>query len=128
MPRGGAPKLRNRRVPPPPGRRRGQGVITGLAARRPAALLKRVGTLNRAATNQVMEDILMEDILESTTTQGHVWALIVASDIGLKPHCRLLTLLASIHSLLLNRTVTELSNERVFRLRLVRLTNSPFSC
>ncbi|XP_037642196.1 UAP56-interacting factor-like [Sebastes umbrosus] len=49
---GGVPKLRNRRVPPPPGRRRGQGVITGLAARRPAALLKRLGTLNRAATNQ----------------------------------------------------------------------------
>ncbi|XP_045908460.1 UAP56-interacting factor-like [Micropterus dolomieu] len=52
VPRGGAPKIRNRRVPPPPGRRRGQGVITGLAARRPAALLKRVGTLNRAAINQ----------------------------------------------------------------------------
>lgn len=52
VPRGGAPKLRNRRVPPPPGRRRGQGVITGLAARRPATLLKRLGTLNRAAVNQ----------------------------------------------------------------------------
>ncbi|XP_036938636.1 UAP56-interacting factor-like [Acanthopagrus latus] len=50
--RGGVPKLRNRRVPPPPVRRRGQGVITGLAARRPAALLKRVGTFNRAAANQ----------------------------------------------------------------------------
>uniref|UniRef100_A0A3B4YDA8 UAP56-interacting factor n=1 Tax=Seriola lalandi dorsalis TaxID=1841481 RepID=A0A3B4YDA8_SERLL len=42
--RGGAPKLRNRRVPSLPGRRRGQGVITGLAARRPTALLKRVGS------------------------------------------------------------------------------------
>ncbi|XP_034071313.1 UAP56-interacting factor-like isoform X2 [Gymnodraco acuticeps] len=52
VPRGGAAKLRNRRVPPPPGRRRGQGVITGLAARRPGALLKRVGTLNRAAVTQ----------------------------------------------------------------------------
>ncbi|XP_035526386.1 UAP56-interacting factor-like [Morone saxatilis] len=52
VPRGGAPKLRNRRVPPPPGRRRGQGVITGLAARRPAALLKRVGTFSKAAINQ----------------------------------------------------------------------------
>nr|XP_046263367.1 UAP56-interacting factor-like [Scatophagus argus] len=53
VPRGGtAPKLKNRRVPPPPGRRRGQGVITGLAARRPAALLKRVGTFSRAAVNQ----------------------------------------------------------------------------
>ncbi|XP_068457166.1 UAP56-interacting factor-like [Clinocottus analis] len=51
-PAGGAAKLRNRRVPPPPGRRRGQGVITGLAARRPAALLKRLGTINRAAINQ----------------------------------------------------------------------------
>ncbi|KAI3375157.1 hypothetical protein L3Q82_021680 [Scortum barcoo] len=49
---GGAVKLRNRRVPPPPGRRRGQGVITGLAARRPAVLLKRAGTLNRAAIIQ----------------------------------------------------------------------------
>lgn len=49
----GAAKLRNRRVPPlPPGRRRGQGVITGLAARRPTALLKRLGTLNRAAATQ----------------------------------------------------------------------------
>lgn len=52
VPRGGAPKLRNRRVPPLPGRRKGQGVITGLAARRPAALLKRAGALNRAALNQ----------------------------------------------------------------------------
>lgn len=52
VPRGGASKLRNRRVPPPPVRRKGQGVITGLAARRPGALLKRVGTLNRAAINQ----------------------------------------------------------------------------
>ncbi|KAG7524272.1 UAP56-interacting factor [Solea senegalensis] len=49
---GGAPKLRNRRIPPLLGLRRGQGVITGLAARRPAALLKRVSTLNRAAINQ----------------------------------------------------------------------------
>lgn len=52
VPRGGAPKLRNRRVPPLPARRRGQGVITGLAARRPTALLKRAGPLNRAALNQ----------------------------------------------------------------------------
>ncbi|XP_068604613.1 UAP56-interacting factor-like [Brachionichthys hirsutus] len=52
---GGAPKLRNRRVPPPPGRRRGQGVITGLAARRPAVLLKRIGTFNRAAVSQVKQ-------------------------------------------------------------------------
>uniref|UniRef100_A0A3Q0QX38 UAP56-interacting factor n=1 Tax=Amphilophus citrinellus TaxID=61819 RepID=A0A3Q0QX38_AMPCI len=52
VPRGGAPKLRNRKVPPIAARRRGQGVITGLAARRPTALLKRAGTLNRAAINQ----------------------------------------------------------------------------
>ncbi|KAM9844369.1 UAP56-interacting factor-like isoform 2-T2 [Aulostomus maculatus] len=49
VPRGGAPKLRNRRVLPLPGRRRGQGVITGLAARRPAALLRRP---NRAPISQ----------------------------------------------------------------------------
>lgn len=46
------PGGRNKRLPPPPSRRRGQGVITGLAARRPAALLRR-GTLIRAALNQV---------------------------------------------------------------------------
>lgn len=55
MPRGVAPKLRNRRVPPAQARRRGQGVITGLAAKRPFALLKR-GPFNRAALNQVMQD------------------------------------------------------------------------
>ncbi|XP_008331858.1 UAP56-interacting factor [Cynoglossus semilaevis] len=49
IPRGGATKLRNRRVPP---LRRGQGVITGLAARKSTALLKRAGTLNRMAFNQ----------------------------------------------------------------------------
>lgn len=52
VPRGGAPKVKTRRVPPMPGRRKGQGVITGLAARRPAALLKRTGPINRAAINQ----------------------------------------------------------------------------
>ncbi|XP_047444699.1 UAP56-interacting factor-like isoform X2 [Mugil cephalus] len=51
-PRGGAPSLRNRRVPPLQGRRRGQGVITGLASRRPAVLIKRTGTLNRATGGQ----------------------------------------------------------------------------
>ncbi|XP_028986921.1 UAP56-interacting factor-like [Betta splendens] len=50
--RGAPPKLRNRRIPPPPGRRRGQGVIAGLAARRPSGLLKRAGKLNRAALHQ----------------------------------------------------------------------------
>lgn len=56
VPRGGAAKLRNRRIPPLLGRRRGQGVITGLAARRPAVLLKRAAALNRAAANQVLKD------------------------------------------------------------------------
>lgn len=55
MPRGVAPKLRNRRVPPAQARRRGQGVITGLAAKRPFTLLKRA-PFNRAAVNQVMQD------------------------------------------------------------------------
>ncbi|XP_042283742.1 UAP56-interacting factor-like isoform X2 [Thunnus albacares] len=66
--RGGASKLRNRRVPPLPGRRRGQGVITGLAARRPAALLKRVGTLNRAAINQKMRQ-RTRPFIQRTETQ-----------------------------------------------------------
>ncbi|XP_017275824.1 UAP56-interacting factor isoform X1 [Kryptolebias marmoratus] len=52
LPRGGAAKLRNRRVPPLQGRRRGQGVITGLAAKRPAVLLKRAGMVNRTAASQ----------------------------------------------------------------------------
>lgn len=65
VPRGGAATLRNRRVPPPPGRRRGQGVITGLAARRPGALLKRVGTLNRAAVTQVMETYWSGDMWDA---------------------------------------------------------------
>lgn len=73
MSRGGPSKLRNRRVPPLPGRRRGQGVITGLAARRPAALLKRVGSLNRAAFNQVLEDIL-----QCTASQALYYPLALA--------------------------------------------------
>ncbi|XP_034039532.1 UAP56-interacting factor-like [Thalassophryne amazonica] len=52
VPRGGAAKLRGRRLPPLGGRRRGQGVITGLAARRPGALLKRTGSFNRTAASQ----------------------------------------------------------------------------
>ncbi|KAM4728083.1 UAP56-interacting factor-like [Anableps anableps] len=52
VPRGGAAVLRNRRVPPLAGRRRGQGVITGLAAKRPAVLLKRAGALNRSTASQ----------------------------------------------------------------------------
>lgn len=53
MVHGGATNFRGRRLPAVLGRRRGQGVITGLAARRPAALLKRAGTFNRVAVNQV---------------------------------------------------------------------------
>ncbi|KAM4605068.1 UAP56-interacting factor-like isoform 2-T2 [Polymixia lowei] len=48
----GVTKLRNRRILPPVGRRRGQGVITGLAARRPAALLKGLSPLNRTPFTQ----------------------------------------------------------------------------
>lgn len=47
----GAPKMNNRRMPNLPARRRGQGVITGLASRRTGALLKRLGTVNRTATS-----------------------------------------------------------------------------
>lgn len=52
--RGAAAIIRNRRTPPFTGRRRGQGVITGLAARRPGTIVKRAGALNRAALNQVL--------------------------------------------------------------------------
>uniref|UniRef100_A0A8C6SBF0 UAP56-interacting factor n=1 Tax=Neogobius melanostomus TaxID=47308 RepID=A0A8C6SBF0_9GOBI len=44
----GVPKQNNRRMPVLPFRRRGQGVVTGLASRRTGALLKRLGTVNRA--------------------------------------------------------------------------------
>ncbi|XP_007545205.1 UAP56-interacting factor [Poecilia formosa] len=60
-PRGGATVLRNRTVPPLVGRRRGQGVITGLAARRPAVLLKRAGVLNRSAASQVTPRLRREE-------------------------------------------------------------------
>ncbi|XP_051555839.1 UAP56-interacting factor-like [Myxocyprinus asiaticus] len=43
---------RNRNLPPTVARRRGQGVITGLAARKSAALLKGVSPLNRTAQNR----------------------------------------------------------------------------
>ncbi|KAJ8011237.1 hypothetical protein DPEC_G00056070 [Dallia pectoralis] len=43
---------RGRKIPPLIGRRRGQGVITGLAARRTAALQKGISPLNRSAFNQ----------------------------------------------------------------------------
>jgi len=44
--------LRARRGPPPVGRRRAQGVITGLAARRTAALQKGISPLNKVAVYQ----------------------------------------------------------------------------
>ncbi|XP_016320197.1 UAP56-interacting factor-like [Sinocyclocheilus anshuiensis] len=43
---------RNRKLPPTVARRRGQGVITGLAARKNAALLKGISPLNRPAQNR----------------------------------------------------------------------------
>ncbi|XP_053738520.1 UAP56-interacting factor-like [Synchiropus splendidus] len=50
--RGGAAKIRNGRVVPLPGRRRGQGVITGLAAKRPTALLKKAAPFNKTPNTQ----------------------------------------------------------------------------
>ncbi|KAL0966779.1 hypothetical protein UPYG_G00300030 [Umbra pygmaea] len=43
---------RGRKIPPLLGRRRGQGVITGLAARKTAALQKGISPLNRSSLNQ----------------------------------------------------------------------------
>ncbi|KAI2667229.1 UAP56-interacting factor [Labeo rohita] len=43
---------RNRKLPPTVARRRGQGVITGLAARKNAALFKGISPLNRPAQNR----------------------------------------------------------------------------
>ncbi|XP_010900289.5 UAP56-interacting factor isoform X2 [Esox lucius] len=43
---------RGRKIPPLIGRRRGQGVITGLAARKTAAIQKGISSLNRSAVNQ----------------------------------------------------------------------------
>uniref|UniRef100_A0A1A7YNM5 UAP56-interacting factor n=1 Tax=Iconisemion striatum TaxID=60296 RepID=A0A1A7YNM5_9TELE len=50
---GGAAKFRNRSGASLPGRWRGQGLITGLAARRSAVLLKRNGTLRPAASQKL---------------------------------------------------------------------------
>ncbi|XP_062337910.1 UAP56-interacting factor-like isoform X3 [Osmerus eperlanus] len=44
--------VRGRKIPPPAGRRRGQGVITGLAARRTASLQKGISPFNRPPVNQ----------------------------------------------------------------------------
>ncbi|XP_036822663.1 UAP56-interacting factor isoform X3 [Oncorhynchus mykiss] len=55
VPRGAITRVgfgRGRKIPPPVGRRRGQGVITGLAARKTAALQKGISPLNRPAINR----------------------------------------------------------------------------
>lgn len=44
----------NRKLLPTVAKRRGQGVITGLAARKNAALLKGISPLNRPAPNRTM--------------------------------------------------------------------------
>ncbi|XP_024247773.1 UAP56-interacting factor [Oncorhynchus tshawytscha] len=48
---------RGRKIPPPVGRRRGQGVITGLAARKTAALQKGISPLNRPAINRKLQPV-----------------------------------------------------------------------
>ncbi|KAG7456924.1 hypothetical protein MATL_G00241050 [Megalops atlanticus] len=57
---GGVARLgvRGRKMPPPVGRRRGQGVITGLAARRSATLRKGISPLNRPAVSQKPRPLL----------------------------------------------------------------------
>ncbi|KAF7661347.1 hypothetical protein LDENG_00263580 [Lucifuga dentata] len=62
--RGAVAKLKNRWVPLA-GRRRGQGVVTGLAARRPAALLKRI---NRSAVSQKTR-LKTKSFIQRTETQ-----------------------------------------------------------
>lgn len=42
------------KIPPPVGQSRGQGVITGLAARKTAAVQKGISPLNRPTVNQVL--------------------------------------------------------------------------
>uniref|UniRef100_A0A4W5QRA6 UAP56-interacting factor n=1 Tax=Hucho hucho TaxID=62062 RepID=A0A4W5QRA6_9TELE len=46
---------RGRKIPPPVGRRQGQGVITGLAARKTAALQKGISQLNRPTINRKLQ-------------------------------------------------------------------------
>ncbi|XP_038820224.1 UAP56-interacting factor [Salvelinus namaycush] len=46
---------RGRKIPPPVGRRRGQGIITGLAARKTAALQQGISPLNRPAINRKLQ-------------------------------------------------------------------------
>ncbi|KAJ8270422.1 hypothetical protein GJAV_G00114400 [Gymnothorax javanicus] len=57
---GGVARLggRGQRMPPTGGRRRGQGVITGLAARRSAALQKGISPLNRSTLTRKLRPLL----------------------------------------------------------------------
>uniref|UniRef100_A0A8C2Q7Q7 UAP56-interacting factor n=1 Tax=Cyprinus carpio TaxID=7962 RepID=A0A8C2Q7Q7_CYPCA len=79
---------RNRKLPPTVARRRGQGVITGLAARRNAALLKGISPLNRPAQNRPPQNRPAQNrppqnrpaqnrLMPNSAAMNQVWKLIL---------------------------------------------------
>ncbi|KAJ3594331.1 hypothetical protein NHX12_003638 [Muraenolepis orangiensis] len=68
--RGGVSKLKSKRILPQMARRRGQGVITGLASRRPTSFQRGFNPTNRAAYTQRMvpKTGLMTGLITGLTT------------------------------------------------------------
>lgn len=62
---------RNRKLPPTVARRRGQGVITGLAARKNATLFKGISPLNRPVQNRPAQNRQMPN----SAAVNQVWTL-----------------------------------------------------
>lgn len=73
----------NRTLPPTVARRRGQGVITGLAARKNATLLKGISPLNRPAQNRPVQNRpvqnrpMLNRQMPNNTALNQVWKLIL---------------------------------------------------
>lgn len=68
----------NRKLPPALARRRGQGVITGLAARKNAALFKGISPLNRPAQNRPAQNRPMPNRPRPNNAAfNQVWKLIL---------------------------------------------------
>lgn len=68
----------NRTLPPTVARRRGQGVITGLAARKNATLLKGISPLNRPAQNRPAQNRpMLNRQMPNNAALNQVWKLIL---------------------------------------------------
>ncbi|XP_062337908.1 UAP56-interacting factor-like isoform X1 [Osmerus eperlanus] len=64
--------VRGRKIPPPAGRRRGQGVITGLAARRTASLQKGISPFNRPPVNQKSRPFVQRNNTQYRRLEGQM--------------------------------------------------------